>query len=261
MLTQPPTRSTRDGVPARTLTFLIRVNASIEARAALMDRGYTQAEHEHAWTLLAKLGQLPASAPIVDKAVQAAVAELNAWDEPNFSLIEAILLRSYPDQAAFVFQDLAPSPIGAEAVLAISTLLDRLDALESSKERKATRAVDKQAIERLAARGYTQGERARLRALVTTAQTVTAVTPLSTTDSDAIKVELYGFLTEWTTQAKTSIKRRDILIRMGIGKRKRRAAAPPAPPPVRPPPAPPPVQTAPTPPAAPAPPDASAPST
>jgi hypothetical protein len=48
-----------------------------------------------------------------------------------------VLGRLYPDQDAFVFAGLEPST-GPGAVLSVATLLDRLDALESSPARGYT---------------------------------------------------------------------------------------------------------------------------
>jgi hypothetical protein len=234
-LIEAPSRTVLDATPGRAVTFLIGVNASVEVRVALMARGYSQAEHEQMWSLIGRLTALPtATVHPRDEKVEAALTELNDWDEPNFAVITTILQRKFPAQAAFVFQDLAPSPIAAQAVVSIATLLDRFDALEKSPDRKSTRKVDHEALERLSERGYTKEERKRLRALVTTAQKVSAVevVPVSSEEADAIKLELYGFLNEWTTQAKAVIKRRDLLIRLGIGKRKKRTAAAPVPAPV-----------------------------
>jgi hypothetical protein len=228
--TARPTRTVLDTVAGRTLTFLIGVNTSIEARTAFMARGYTQEEHQHIWSLLGKLAVIPTEEQTLDTKVLIALSELNAWDEPNLPVIESILVRSFPEQAEFVCYKLAPSPIAAQAALTISTLLDRFDQLENGAARKSTRKQDHAALERLSDRGYTKEVRKHLRALLETTKTVTVVEPLSTEESDAIKIELWGFLNEWTTQAKVLIKRRDILLRLGIGKRNKRAATPANPP-------------------------------
>jgi len=233
MATDPPSRQVLDEAPARVLKFLIGVSSSSVARMALLAVGYSQEEHDSAWALLKSLGALGGAGPTApDKVSQDAVNELNAWDEPNFPVVEAIVARRHPEQAEFLFAGLEPSDVGSEAVHAISTLLDRLDQLQSGKGRdKSVHKADKDVVARLAARGYTSEERNRLRDLVKTALTVVPVTPISTAESDAIKIELAGFFNEWSTQARKVIKRRDILIRLGLAKRLKRAKAAPAPPP------------------------------
>ncbi len=57
--------------------------------------------------------------------------------------------------------------------------------LESSPDRKATHKADLAALATLAARGYTEEERARLRGLVTTAQTMIGPRPISDAERDA----------------------------------------------------------------------------
>src|SRR5678815_4192730 len=89
---EAPTRTILDAAPGRTLSFLIGINASLDARAALMARGYTQEEHDRMWSLLGRLTSLPPPSGVLDKKVVAAITELNAWDEPNFGVIAAILV-------------------------------------------------------------------------------------------------------------------------------------------------------------------------
>jgi hypothetical protein len=54
----------------------------------------------------------------------------------------------------------------------VKTLLDRLDALGSSPERKATRKADHAALSQLEKKGYTKEERNRLRGLIEAAERV-----------------------------------------------------------------------------------------
>ena len=74
-----------------------------------------------------------------------ATAEIDGWDEPNFRILRATLKRKFPEQAAFVFDNLAAST-GAASVLGVTRLLDRLDELESGDARKKTRKQDHAAL-------------------------------------------------------------------------------------------------------------------
>ncbi len=226
-----PSRPVLDGIAARVLAFLIAVGKYFPIRAALSTKGYTEAHHELAWGYLKKLAVFPAgSVPILDKAVRDAVVEIDAWDEPNFAVIRAVLENNHPEVIGFLFDNLTPKQ-GNEAVVGVSTLLDRLDALGSSPDRKATRKADQAALATLAARGYTDEERARLRGLVTTAQAMVAPKPISDAERDATLMKLYAWHNEWSTIARLVLTRRDHQIAVGIAKRRKakKAEAPAAP--------------------------------
>jgi hypothetical protein len=216
-----PSRPVLDGIAARVLAFLIAVGKYFPIRAALSTKGYTEAHHELAWGYLKKLAVFPAgTVPILDKAVRDAVVEIDAWDEPNFAVIRAVLENNHPEVIGFLFDNLTPKQ-GNEAVVGVSTLLDRLDALESSPDRKATRKADQAALATLAARGYTDEERTRLRGLVTTAQTMVVPKPISDAERDATLMKLYAWHNEWSTIARLVLTRRDHQIAVGIAKRRK----------------------------------------
>jgi hypothetical protein len=174
-------------------------------------------------------------APILEIAeVRDAIAELDAWDEPNFKIIHAALKRRHPDQDAFVFEGLAPT-VGTGAVLTVKAMLDRLDALEKGKDRKDTRTADHAALATLEKRGVTAAERKRVRALIETAQRgmkpedLIAEAPAQEPAKDGPKRQdlenLRAWYVEWAETARAVIKRRDYLIRLGLAKRKKRSKA------------------------------------
>lgn len=83
-------------------------------------------------------------------------------------------------------------------------------------------------------RGIGEAERARLRALVTTATTA-ARTDVEASDAadepapnDAL-LKLHAWYGEWSEVARAVIKRRDHLIRLGLAKRKKTAKGEPGP--------------------------------
>jgi hypothetical protein len=225
-MAQPePSRQTLDQVPPRVLMFLIAVGTSVPIRAALASRGYSQKESDYAWDLLKKLAGTTSagdSGPGIDKKIQDAIVELDRWDEPNFESLEATLLRFHPEQARFVFEKLEAKQ-GPEAVVSVSTLLDRLDKLESGEGRKDTRKADTAALKTLSERGYTKDERARLRDLVKLSQSVVLVAPVSDEERTQALMALYRWLSDWSSAAKIVITRRDHLIRLGLAKRKKTA--------------------------------------
>ncbi|APR75287.1 Hypothetical protein A7982_00633 [Minicystis rosea] len=220
-----PSRQTLDEIPSRVLTFLLGVSKYPTARAALSQRGYTPAEHDHAWSLLTTLGSYPAapSAGVVDKAVRDAVIEIDAWDEPNFAIIGTALARKHPALVEMIFAGLSPKQ-GVESVTAVSTLLDRLDKLELDPSAEA-----KAASSTLADRGYPKAERTRLRDLVSKARAFTAASPVDETAREAILRDLYAWHSDWSTTAKAIIKQRRLLIALGLATPQRRKAEKPAP--------------------------------
>src|SRR5262245_34648631 len=112
-------------LPGKALTFLRAAATKVEIRAALFAAGYSTEEQAAGWSLLEKAsGYVPDVASISDDgAARAAIAELDAWDEPGFRRIGAALERLHPDAHAFVFAGLEAAQ-GAGSVLSVTTLLD-----------------------------------------------------------------------------------------------------------------------------------------
>ena len=223
-----PSNRILESTPARALKFLGAVSTSRAIQAAFFNRGYSKAIHDRGWELMftASGYRQTRIGGMGSPAASGAVAELDAWDEPNFRVALAALGDEFPDQAAHVFEGLEPST-GVGAIISVKTLLDRLDHLESGADREATREADHAALKKLAARGITPEGRAHLRGLITAA--LGAPEP-AVTDADAIaeqraaKRALWGWLNEWSEVAKADIRRRDFLILLGLAKRKKRHA-------------------------------------
>lgn len=168
------------------------------------------------------------------RAQRAATAELDAWDEPNFARYGAALRRLFPSVAIYVFHDLGPST-GASAVTGVATFLSRVDALEDGSDptRAATKKDDKKAVELLAKRGLDAKERSRLAALVKTALRPTGVLPAPSElgaqrveGRNAALVALRDWYEDWAATARTVLKKRAQLIRVGLANRKVRKEEP-----------------------------------
>ena len=216
--------------PARALAFLAAVGTSSAIRAALTACGYSPDDHREGWALLNKAsGQhVPVATPGPDARVAEAIASLETWNEVAFRRLRAALDRLHPAQGAFVFEGLV-SGRGAQAVTAVGTFLRRLDALDSSADRKADHA----ALETIARRGATKAERTRLRALVHLAESPPEALVQSPEDIAAEQrdlIALRAWYNDWSETARTVITSRHELIRLGLAKRKSRKM--PAPPPV-----------------------------
>jgi hypothetical protein len=212
-------------IPGRALTFLRTAAIKVEIRAALFAAGYSEEEQQNGWQLLEKAsGYVPGLLSASDDATaRAALAEVDAWDEPGFSRINAALKRLHPEQHAFVFAGLE-SARGAGSLLSVSTLLDRLDQLESAPERQATRAADQAAVVTLASRGITPVVRQHLRELIEAARKVAppVFPPNPSVEArDKALAELRAWYGDWAETARAVIHRKDYLVMLGLSQRRR----------------------------------------
>jgi len=222
-----PSRETLDATRERAVKFLSTVGTTKSIFAALAMRGYTLRDHQEGWKLFLKVsGYDRAYSPEeIDNVVAEAIRDLDAWDEDGFRVARAALERLHPDQAAFVFNNLAAAQ-GPEAVASVAKFLDRLDALEDSAERKKSRKEDRAALDTLAKRGIDAEERIRLRKLVKSAQgllDLPAEDPHAE-ERDAVNEEdlvaLYGWYRDWAETARVAVTRRDHHIKLGIASRR-----------------------------------------
>jgi hypothetical protein len=223
-------------IPGRTLDFLRGVASNPIIHSQLEAVGFSQAENRLGWELLhAASGYTPNPvAPPEKSAAFKAMAELDGWDEDGFRRIRAALERLHPPQCTFVFAGDLVASTGTAAVLGVKKLLDRLDDLETGKDRKATRKDDHAALKTLSDRKIAaKEERERLRKLVETAQTLEAPAPLpAAVDPGARQealIKLYAWYKDWSQTAHSVIKKKAHQITLGIAKRKspRKAEKPP----------------------------------
>ncbi|MCU0684647.1 MAG: hypothetical protein MUF34_20775 [Polyangiaceae bacterium] len=221
-------RQTLDQTPGRALTFLRAIGTSVTIRAKLYEHGYTANEHERGWVLMrAASGDFGNGAPGEnrdDQAVQAAIADVDAWDEDGLRIVNASLRARHPAQHGFVMRGLKAST-GISSVLGVATLLDRLDALEGAPEREGTREADHAALATLSARGIDKAVRVRLRAKVKLAQSFAGIKGAKEQVAFDQRVrqalvEQRQWFEEWADVARSVIKRRDQLIRLGLASRR-----------------------------------------
>jgi hypothetical protein len=212
-------------IPARVLRFLGAVARSSSIRTALATKGYRDEDQQEGWTLLHKDAGFANPKPVTQSAASKALAELDAWDEPNFRIIRATLQRRYPALVDFVFANDLVASSGNGALLAVRTLLNRLQALRSAPERKATRKQDHAALAVLAGKGLTEEELARIQSLVEVATqaapvTETALSVQERAEWRANRLALHGWYLEWSETARAVIKRRNELIALGLATRR-----------------------------------------
>jgi hypothetical protein len=211
-------------LPGEARTFIGALATRSEIRVVMYDHGYTTEEHLLGWSLQLIAGgeAPPVRTPEADARAKAAVLELDNWDETGIPRLGAPLERFYPAQHEFVFRGISPAR-GIEAVFGIERMLDRLDELQNSPDRKATRTEDRAALAKLAERGFDAAERARMRGLVEAAKNVHAPeVPVNPTaeERETALLELRSWYRDWATTARAVITRKDHLIQLGLRKRK-----------------------------------------
>lgn len=130
-------------------------------------------------------------------------------------------MRRFPEVAKVVLAGIGPQT-GPAAVASVKTLLDRIDVLSKSTDKD-----DKAALALLATRGIDEAERKRLRGLIATAESVSAVPPVDEKGKANAEAKRIATLEacrawneEWSAIARVVIKRRDYLILLGLAKRK-----------------------------------------
>ena len=239
-------RSTAENALPRAVQFLRTVGTEPAIRTELQKVGFDVDDLKQGWSLVLKACSAPQATvrftpdagPVAD-----AIDELVAWQSTMFLRAHAALRRLHPAEDAFVFADAVGDP-STTPLVAVTLFLERLDALESSPERKSTRKSDHAALATLERRGVTKEARKNAKHLVhvieTTAAPEVTDAPPPVDERMAALGEVYAWVQDWTDSARSVITRRDHLIRLGIGKRRSRSATVVAPQP-EPSPAPPPV--------------------
>lgn len=139
------------------------------------------------------------------------MAELDAWDEPNFARYGAALRRRFPSAYAYVFRDLKAST-GSDAVAGVATFLARIKTLAEGSDpaRSASVKDDAKAIALLETRGLEAKERKRLDALVKLAlgptESLDALPTEDPADERLAKLaQLKGWYDEWAATARAVV--------------------------------------------------------
>ena len=214
--------------------FLRAVSTVPAIAASMAQAGYTDAEHQEGWNgylVLVGFKQLPGGAVLLVKNSQVvALANLDQWDEPNFERARRALEHRHPEAAKYMFNGLEAAT-GAAAVATVKTFVDRYVALRdgTDPERAGSKKADRSAAETLEQRKIIDPEIAEyLRSQLAEATSMaTAPAPVANTETDeAYTQTLLAFeawLEDWRETARTVVKRRDHLIRLGLASRRQAA--------------------------------------
>jgi hypothetical protein len=236
-LAPPPSERALRELPARVVVFLRAAGTHAPLRAVLEAGGYGASEHAEGIRLLGAAcpyrdGGLD---PAEDTAAREAVLELERWAKRHLGRLRAALERLHPAWVHVVPESGALA--GATAVLAVATLLSRVNALEAGEADEALETgeadeADGAVVESLARRGLDAALRRRLAELVANAQRVERPRDVPALDApetvnapDAEIVALHRWYEDWAATARALVERKDWLIRLGLRERPRRRVA------------------------------------
>lgn len=239
---------TLERLPGKVVTFLMAVGTVPEIRAVLVARGYTDAVHQEGWRLLEQVAGRSSLAPppaavsegaaaaSATKTVEEARDAIESWVSINLGVADAALKLNYPAQHAHVFAGKLKAERGAKAVLVAQSFLSRIESLDGS--RKGVHADDVKALATLGERGIDAGARAGVRELLGVVQegapsgapALKGAAVKAGSSSQAAKLALYAWHSEWAGIAQSVVTRRDYRIRLGIAARRKakKPAEPPA---------------------------------
>jgi hypothetical protein len=190
---------------------------------ALGAYGFTKTDLDDGWKLLkaltgGRLSQLPSGRrdpTLLDK--------LDEWENRWFPVASASLAHRYPDVHAWLFLNLAQTE-GAEVIVSVGTLLDRLNAMASEPSLGSAGA---EARNLLAQRGLNAATLEVAQNLLAQAgSTAPATTPTPMDAEAAAKAEqaMWNWYLEWGEIARVAVKDRRLLRELGFLNLKRSLA-------------------------------------
>ncbi len=144
----------------RVLVFLLGVR-NRRVRRALASYGFTEAVLTDGWGRLQALtnNRLDFVGDGIDPTL---IGELDAWENQWFPIAEIVLRTNYPAVHQVVFRNLSQTS-GAEVVISVSTLLNRLDQIAKRPDDGGLGAEGKAARKLLEQRGLNERVAAQAR--------------------------------------------------------------------------------------------------
>jgi hypothetical protein len=202
----------------RVLDFLVGLGHR-GARRALEGQGFTDADLEGGWRRLKALSHvspLEPSDPSADL-----VSELAAWESRWFPVCEVVLRLNFPAVHAVVFAKLRRAE-GPEVVMAVTMLLDRLEAIARPEEEGGLGDEGRRARALLAKRNMTDevfAQGRKLLARIGEEPNAPADEELDAQDREAraaAEQHLWRWYLEWSTLARLAISDRRLLRSLGF---------------------------------------------
>lgn len=210
-LTNRPSDSTLEALPARVLMFLNAIATRAPIRALLYQAGFRTADHAEGWRLLMAAGEMRTQEAVGVEPFRAksAMAEIHAWVTTNFRRYRAAIERLHPQWAGLFPEVDARYP--TESLLAMAAMVESLQ--RGAAER------DDALMALLSQRGLDLTELERLARLVADAQSVDGGVcgeEPETDDRTTELVALYRWYRDWAESAKSVVKRKDYRLTLGI---------------------------------------------
>lgn len=184
--------------------------------------GYTKAVWQEGWELMKEVieSEHRAGEPEPDEDV---IDQIDSLENIWYQIIETTLTRHHPAVALKIFDGLQQTD-GVALIASVGTLVERIDALRTSKDKD-----DKAAAALLETRGVNEALLAELRGLLARANSFVTDEELeeevaSEEQREAARARheaalnaLRGYLREWTLIARAAVKNKNHLRQLGIG--------------------------------------------
>ncbi len=202
----------------RLLDFLVGLGDP-RVRRMLERHGFSQAELDDGWGRLRALSE----APVAIRERTTVPSELDAWENRWFPIVDVVLRTRHPRVHEVVFRNLHQTE-GAEVLVSVRTLLERLEAIGRPEKRGGLGKAGRDALDLLARRGLNEEALGHARALLARMQEgpgedVPAADPEARARAEE---RLWNWYLEWSGIARAVIKERSVLVSLGFRGRGRR---------------------------------------
>lgn len=199
----------------RVLLLLLGVRHPEVARA-LVARGFGPAELARGWRLLMRMtdGWLDDVAPADDVPIE---RRFDQWENYWMPVIDLALRTWHPEVHARVFRNLRQTS-GIEAIVSVSTLVDRLDAIARPESEGGFGEEGRRALALLESRGVTPKVLDQARALMDElrcGQTGPSA-PVDEAAFERAEEELWRWYLEWSGYVRMAVKDRRALRALGF---------------------------------------------
>lgn len=205
----------------RVLTLLLALR-NPRIAAALTQHGFTNADLEEGWKLLRALTRSHLDAPAETASADPdALRALDEWENQWFVIASATLMRRAPKVHERLFRNLSQTE-GVEVIVSVGTFLERWDNLDKPVKDGGLGTEGKNAKKLLAARGLNEKVIGDAKALVSKLGRIDGPLPdlekITAEDAqfEQAERELWGWYLEWSTIARSAIKQRSLLMKLGF---------------------------------------------
>jgi len=203
---------------ARVVKFLLSVNDR-KVAGYLAKRGFSEEDRDEGWALFDKatgrhMGMQPQRFSGI---TQELITRMDAWENIWFDVAGAALGHKFPEVRDTLFLNISKSS-GADVIVSVKTLLDRMDALEAEGSDQG-----KGALALLTSRGLTLATREEARKLLLEA-TSSPLSPEAPTEPEQTRKDehavaaMWAWYKDWATTARTVVTPRVLRIRMGVSR-------------------------------------------